>query len=98
MAPSPPGCAARSSAASARARSPARWPRASPDEGRCEMRGAVIGCGYFAQFHRDAWARLPLELAAICDADRAKAEGAAREFPSARVFTDAAAMLDEVRP
>lgn len=59
---------------------------------------AVIGCGYFAQFHRDAWSRLPVQVAGICDADRAKAEAAAAPFPATRVFTDAAAMLDELRP
>jgi predicted dehydrogenase len=54
----------------------------------------IIGCGYFARFHRDAWARLPVRVAAICDADRAKAEAAAAEFPGAQVFTNAAAMLE----
>jgi predicted dehydrogenase len=58
----------------------------------------IIGCGYFAGFHREAWSRLPVGVVAICDADRAKAEAAARDFPDARVFTDAAAMLDEARP
>jgi predicted dehydrogenase len=62
------------------------------------MRVAIIGCGYFSQFHREAWGRLPVEVVAICDADRAKAEAAARAFPSARVFTDAAEMLEVARP
>jgi len=62
------------------------------------MRIALIGCGYFAQFHRDAWSRLPVELVAICDADRAKAEAFASGAPAARIFTDAAEMLDTMRP
>ena len=99
------------------------------------MRGAVIGCGYFARFHLDAWRRLPVELVGVCDQDRAKAEAAlipspaqrGREGPASRsdvggwgpdrietstapsptlprfagkgaVFTDAATMLDAVRP
>ncbi|WP_372622790.1 Gfo/Idh/MocA family protein [Falsiroseomonas sp.] len=62
------------------------------------MRVAIIGCGYFAQFHRDAWARLPVEVVALCDAERAKAEAAGRDVPGARAFTDAAAMLEEARP
>jgi predicted dehydrogenase len=59
---------------------------------------AITGCGYFSRFHREAWSRLPVEVAAICDADRAKAEAAATAFPRALVFTDAAIMLDEMRP
>jgi D-apiose dehydrogenase len=62
------------------------------------MRVAIIGCGYFARFHREAWARLPVEVVALCDADPAKAEAAAREFPAAHAFADAASMLDAVRP
>jgi predicted dehydrogenase len=62
------------------------------------MRLAIIGCGYFSSFHREAWGRLPVRVVALCDADRAKAEAAARDFPEARPFTDAAAMLDEMRP
>ncbi len=61
-------------------------------------RVAIIGCGYFARFHREAWARLPVEVVALCDADVAKADAAAREFPAAHAFTDAAAMLDAARP
>jgi predicted dehydrogenase len=59
---------------------------------------AIIGCGYFSQFHREAWSRLPVKTVALCDADRAKAEAAASAFPDARVFTGAAMMLDEMRP
>ncbi|HEV7266748.1 MAG TPA: Gfo/Idh/MocA family oxidoreductase [Falsiroseomonas sp.] len=62
------------------------------------MKVAMIGCGYFAQFHRDAWARLPVEVVALCDAERAKVEAAGQDFPGARGFTDAAAMLEEARP
>ena len=53
----------------------------------------IIGCGYFARFHREAWARLPVQVAAICDADHARAEAAAAEFAGARIFTNAAAMM-----
>ena len=89
-------------------------------------RVAVIGCGYFARFHLDAWRRLPVRLVAVCDEDRAKAEAAMspsstlaaaggaggnsaqpftapaptlpRSTGAGAVFTDAAAMLDAVRP
>ncbi|MGG5822529.1 Gfo/Idh/MocA family protein [Falsiroseomonas sp. HW251] len=62
------------------------------------MRVAVLGCGYFSQFHRDAWSRLPVEVVAICDRDRARAEAAAVPFPAARAFDDAARALEEARP
>lgn len=63
-------------------------------------RVAVIGCGYFAQFHHEAWARMTdIEVVGVCDADRAKAEVAITEFhENARAFDDAALMLEELRP
>lgn len=59
----------------------------------------IVGCGYFSQFHREGWARLPgATVVGVCDADPARAEAAACALPGARAFTDAAAMLDETRP
>ena len=55
-----------------------------------KLRGAVIGCGYFAQFQIGAWKRMPdVELAAACDLDQERARAAAP-----RVYTSAAEMLD----
>jgi len=62
------------------------------------LRVAIIGCGYFARFHREAWARLPVRVLALCDADGDKAAEAARECQAAQVFTDAAAMLEATTP
>jgi D-apiose dehydrogenase len=63
------------------------------------LRIATIGAGYFSQFHHDAWTRIEgVMLAAVCDADRAKAEAFAKRFAIPRVYTDAAAMLDAERP
>lgn len=62
------------------------------------MKLALIGCGYFAQFHQDAWQRLPVQVVGVCDADGAKAAAGAARFAGAQAFTDAAAMLDAVRP
>ena len=59
------------------------------------LRGTVIGCGFFAQNHLNAWASIPdVELVGVCDLDPAKAEDAARRF-GARAYTDAATMLRE---
>lgn len=63
------------------------------------LRIATIGAGYFSQFHHDAWTRVEgVSLVAVCDADRAKAEGFAKRFGIQRTYTDAAAMLDAERP
>ena len=60
---------------------------------------ATIGAGYFSQFHHDAWTRIEsVALVAVCDADRAKAEGFAKQFAIPRVYDDAATMLDAERP
>ena len=59
----------------------------------------VIGCGFFAQFHLEAWQRLEgVEIAAICDQDEDKAQQAAQSYgDGCLVFTDVAKMLDSVR-
>jgi predicted dehydrogenase len=63
------------------------------------LRGTVIGCGFFAENHLNAWASIPdVELVAVCDLDAAKAESAARRFKAGRHYTDAATMLGEQKP
>lgn len=60
----------------------------------------VIGCGFYAPNHLNAWAALGAEgaeLAAVCDRDPAAAERAGRAFGVPH-FTDAVAMLDAARP
>jgi D-apiose dehydrogenase len=54
----------------------------------------LAGCGYFSQFHQDAWSRIKeATVIAIADRDRSKAEAAAARFPEARIFTDAEEMI-----
>ncbi|MBI1895297.1 MAG: Gfo/Idh/MocA family oxidoreductase [Acidobacteria bacterium] len=50
-----------------------------------KLRGAIIGCGFFAQFQIEAWRRMPeVELAAACDLDPGRARAAApRPYTSA---------------
>ena len=63
------------------------------------LRVATVGAGYFSQFHHDAWARLQgVQLVAVCDRDKNKADAFARRHGAARSYTDAAVMLDEVQP
>jgi predicted dehydrogenase len=63
------------------------------------LKVATIGAGYFSAFHHDAWQRLDeVELVAVCDRDAAKARAYAERFAVPAHFTDAAEMLDAVRP
>lgn len=62
-------------------------------------RGALIGCGFFARNHMHGWADAAgAAIVAVCDIDRARAEAFARDFGVGAVFTDAEAMLGEIRP
>lgn len=57
-------------------------------------RGALIGCGFFANNHLHGWADIDsAKIVAVCDRDEAKARAAAQRFGIAGVYTDAAAML-----
>ncbi|MDB5531195.1 MAG: Oxidoreductase [Devosia sp.] len=59
-------------------------------------RVGVIGCGFFAGNHLNAWKQLAsegVELVAVCDMDASKARAAAEAFGIAGVYSDAAAML-----
>jgi predicted dehydrogenase len=60
------------------------------------VRVGVIGCGFYAPNHLNAWAALAgngARLAAVCDRDPAVAERTGRAFGVPH-YTDAAAMLD----
>jgi predicted dehydrogenase len=63
-------------------------------------RVAVVGAGFFADNHLNAWTQLAgegAELVAVCDLDRARAERAAARF-GGKPYTDAATLLREARP
>jgi D-apiose dehydrogenase len=60
------------------------------------IRIGLIGCGFFACNHLNAWKQLAPKgaaLAAVCDSDASKANAAAREFGVGAAYTDAAEML-----
>ena len=62
------------------------------------VRVAVIGAGYFARFHQEAWMRLPgAELVGIADLDGERAAKAATTH-GVRWFTDHDALFDETKP
>ncbi|GAB4528802.1 MAG: Gfo/Idh/MocA family oxidoreductase [Roseibium sp.] len=58
-------------------------------------RGALIGCGFFAQNHMHAWADVAgAEIAALCDRDEARLKATAERFGVSRTYTDASEMLE----
>jgi len=59
-----------------------------------KLRVAVVGAGFFAQFHHEAWARLDTgDLVGICDLDRSRADAAASACAT-QGFGDLESMLD----
>lgn len=65
-----------------------------------KLRIGVIGCGFYAQNHLNAWRDLAPEgavLAGVCDIEGAKADAAGTAF-GVPAFTDPAAMINELRP
>lgn len=63
-------------------------------------RGALVGCGFFADNHLNAWRDLRdrCELVAVCDLDAAKAQRAAVRFGVPGVYTDLEEMLVREKP
>lgn len=64
------------------------------------MRGALIGCGFFAQNHLNAWRDMRtegVELVAVCDIDPAKANAAAGVFGVPRHTSDPNALFETER-
>jgi predicted dehydrogenase len=58
------------------------------------FRGAMIGCGFFAQNHLHAWREIDgAEIVALCDANRDRLQASGRKFGIERLYTDAATML-----
>jgi predicted dehydrogenase len=59
-----------------------------------DFRGGLIGCGFFARNHLNAWGEIPdVDIVALCDVDRSRAEAYAQEFGAERAYADAAEML-----
>ncbi|GAB2174851.1 Gfo/Idh/MocA family protein [Dongia sp. agr-C8] len=62
---------------------------------------AVVGCGFFAQNHLNAWRDLAkdgVELIAVCDIDAEKAKAAAKNFNVPRWYTDLDELLKKEKP
>ena len=62
------------------------------------QRIAVVGAGYFAQFHVQGWQAAGATVVALCDTDLSKARAMATRFGVAEVFNDAATMIEALSP
>ncbi len=64
-----------------------------------KLRGALIGAGYFARFHYEAWTRIAdVEMVACCDLSEEKARALMEQFGVARYDTDWREMIERERP
>lgn len=61
-------------------------------------RVAVVGAGYFAQFHVQGWQAAGADVVAVCDSVPDKARQMASRFGVPGAFADAEAMLDATDP
>lgn len=60
------------------------------------LRGVLIGCGFFARNHLNAWAGLAgAEIVAVCDRDLDRACDTAVEFDIPHAYDDAAELFAE---
>ena len=58
------------------------------------LKGALIGCGFFAQNQMHAWRMIDgARIVAVCDMDRDRRDRTARDFGVARTHADAARMM-----
>ncbi len=62
-------------------------------------RGVLIGCGFFATNHLNAWAEMQdVDIVAVCDRDEARAQALARRFGIKKHYPDAASMVAAESP
>jgi D-apiose dehydrogenase len=63
------------------------------------VNGILIGAGYFAQFHADAWSRMDgVRITAVADPDRARAQEFAQRFAIPAVYDNAEKALAAEQP
>ena len=66
---------------------------------RSNLKGVMIGAGYFAQFHAEGWSRTSgAAIAAVADATPGRAGEFAAKWNMARADVDVAEMLDREKP
>jgi len=61
------------------------------------LRVAVVGTGYFGQYHIAAWQRMPeIDVVAICSSDALQAESTQARFQIPKHFNNLGTMLDAI--
>lgn len=64
-----------------------------------KLKGVCIGAGYFSPFQYEAWQRIPeVEITAICNRDRQKAEPYMQKYRIDRHYTDYRDMIENEKP
>mgnify|MGYP004701608637 CR=1 FL=1 len=64
-----------------------------------KLKGVCIGAGYFSPFQYEAWQRIEeVEISAICNRDRIKAEQYMKQYNISRHYTDYREMLEKEKP
>lgn len=64
-----------------------------------QLKGVCVGAGYFAQFHYEAWQRIPsVKITALADTDTAVAKSVAAKFGIPNGYSDFAEMLRTEQP
>ncbi|WP_299257605.1 Gfo/Idh/MocA family oxidoreductase [uncultured Kushneria sp.] len=62
------------------------------------MKGALIGCGFFAENQMKAWQSLPeVDIVAVCDPDPVRREYFQTNFDVARTFAEAQTLFEQCR-
>lgn len=64
-----------------------------------KLKGIIVGCGYFAQFHIEAWSRIAdVEILAICDLDIHKAQQTSEKYGINKAFSTLEEALQQYQP
>ena len=61
-----------------------------------KIRIAIVGTGYFSQFHFDAWKRLEVNVVAICSLNENDATYYSKIFKNCPVYSNFKKMIDEI--
>jgi len=66
---------------------------------RKNLKGVIIGGGYFSQFHCDAWNRIPqVYISALCDLEESRMKGVTQTFGIPNQYADYKEMLIKEKP